>query len=253
MAVHELLEGGLIPSPSALDELVLRSWPAHHCLGYAGRAFEVPGHPTIFPPREPLRHRRHTSGMYRILAAALLALAIAPPVAAAKEIEQVQACGAEGCRTVDSPGGNAHGLFPSENLPAETPQAGPFYRLRIGIGDGSGKVFDTFTVLWAPRGAMLANDEPSPAWFSADPATEALALQLTKGLRAYPAADMPGARPPAAKPAPAATDSGTPWLLLAGVLAAVGALAALLVRPARRRAASRAARRAFQPPSPGRG
>ena len=47
MAVHELLEGGLIPSPSVLDELVLRSWPAHHCFRYAGRAFEVPGHGTI--------------------------------------------------------------------------------------------------------------------------------------------------------------------------------------------------------------
>ena len=142
--------------------------------------------------------------MYRILAAALLALALLASPAAAKEIEQVTACGPDGCRTVDSPGGNAHGLFPSENLPAETPEAGAFYRLRIGIGDGSGKVFDTFTVLWAPQAELLANDEPAPAWFAADSATAQMAREITEGVSAYPAADMPGARPPA--PAPAGHD-----------------------------------------------
>jgi hypothetical protein len=169
------------------------------------------------------------------LAVLAAALAAAPP-AAAKGIEEVEACGADGCRTVKSVNATAHRLIPA----AGSPGLSPFYRLRLRLGHG-GEVFDTVKVLWAPRVGMIANDEPEPQWLFADPAAQRLARRLTKGLQPFPAADMPVALPEArvdetVSADTAATtgggggDGGPPWaLLVAGGAVAAGA-ATLLAR-----------------------
>jgi hypothetical protein len=173
----------------------------------------------------------------RIASLAVLAAALAAPSAAAKGIEEVKACGAEGCRTVKSVDATAHRLVP----PAGGPGLAPFYRLRIGFGD-SGKVFHTVKVLWAPRAGMIANDAPQPQWVFADRAAQRLARRLTRGLRPYPAVDMPVALPPArvdetvSGDGTATTggggggDGGPPWTILGGVAIVAAGAAALLAR-----------------------
>jgi len=191
--------------------------------------------------------------MYRILAAALLALALAPAAAAAKGIEQVNACGADGCRTTKSVDASAHGLIP----PVSVPEPAPFYRLAVGMGH-AGEVFDTVDVLWAPSLGMIAYDEPDAAWVWADEKTRRVADRITEGLEPFPASEMPVPQTDArvdevVTPAAAgatAGGGGPPWAFLAGgVVAAV----ALLLTLARRRGASRGARSASPPPSPTRG
>lgn len=190
----------------------------------------------------------------RLALAVLLATLASAPPAAAKGIEQVKACGADGCRTSKSVGPSAHGLIP----PVSVPEPAPFYRLEVGMGH-DGEVFDTVGVLWAPSLGMIANDEPAPVWVFADAATQRVARRLSEGLEPFPAATMPVAAPQArvdetVTPESAAVvtppdGGGPPWALLAALVAG----AALLIRPARRRAASRAARSASRPPSPERG
>ena len=261
MAVHELLEGGLIPSPCKLDELVLRSWPAHHCRIYAGQAFEVPGHAPILSKREPPRHRRRNSSMSSrrlAIATALAVLGLAPP-AFAKGIEQVEACGAGDCRVSKSIGAAGHSLIP----PVSIPEPAPFYRLNVGMGH-EGEVFDTIEVLWAPSLGMIAYDEPDAAWVFADAKTRRLAARLTEGLEPFPATKMPVPQAtarvdeivtPGAAAVTTGDGGGPPWAFLAVLAAAglAGIAALLLIRPARRRGASTAVRRAFRRPSQERG
>lgn len=174
------------------------------------------------------------------LAASLAALCIASP-ATAKEIEQVKACGADGCKTVKSVGSDAHELLPADG--GTTPELAPFYKLAIGLGDGSGRVFDSFDVLWAPSIGMIASEEtPSPYWRTASPAARRIAERLTKGLVPYPAADMPVALPAPKVDETVTTETaaatggggGSPWALLAvGCVVAAGGAFALRRRALR--------------------
>ena len=175
------------------------------------------------------------------LAASLAALCLTSP-ATAKEIESVKACGADGCKTVKSVGSIGHELLPADG--GTTPKLAPYYKLAIGLGDGSGRVFDTFDVLWAPSLGMIASEEtPSPYWRTASSAAQELAERLTKGLKPYPAADMPVALPAPKVDETVTTETaattggggdGAPWALLAvGCVVAAGGAFALRRRSLR--------------------
>ncbi len=176
------------------------------------------------------------------LAASLAALYLASP-ATAKEISQVKACGADGCKTVKSVGPEGHELLPAGG--GTTPKLAPYYKLAIGLGDGSGRVFDTFDVLWAPSIGMIASEEtPSPYWRTASPAARRVAEQVTKGLTPFPAADMPVALPAPKVEETVTTETaattgggdggGSPWVLLAvGCVVAAGGAFALRRRSLR--------------------
>lgn len=80
-----------------------------------------------------------------VMAAAVMALA-APAVA--KEIEEATACGADGCAEVAAKG-NAHAMLEGGAI-ADAPKPAPFFKIRLGVGDGSGKVFERFSILYVP-------------------------------------------------------------------------------------------------------
>ena len=115
-----------------------------------------------------------------VVAAAAMVLA-APAVA--KEIEEATVCGAGGCTNV-TPGGDAHAMLEGGAV-TDAPAPAPFYRIRLGIGDGSGKVFERFSILYVPSAdRMLAMDGQ---WMNTTAAAERALDRVTRGHGPFPA------------------------------------------------------------------
>jgi hypothetical protein len=175
---------------------------------------------------------------------ALLALAVAAlatPSAAAKEIQKVRVCGADGCVSAGRLGEAGFALIP----PGEaTPPMAPWYRLRLGLGDGH-RIMHTYKVLWAPRIHLIAEDTKHPQWLPATKKAERVARRITRGVAPLPALqmplDLPDARPvEVIGPVKAAVrrddaGGGPPWVAIpAAALALLTATGLFVVR--RRRA-----------------
>ena len=90
-----------------------------------------------------------------LVVAASAAMVLAAP-AVAKEIEEAAVCGAGGCTKV-APRGDAHAMLEGGAV-SDAPASAPFYRIRLGIGDGSGKVFERFSILYVPSAGQGARD-----------------------------------------------------------------------------------------------
>ena len=115
-----------------------------------------------------------------VVAAAAMVLA-APAVA--KEIEEASVCGAGGC-TKATPRGDAHAMLDGGAV-SDAPGPAPYYRIRLGIGDGSGKVFDRFSILYVPSAdKVLAMDG---RWMHTTTAAERALDRLTRSHRPFPA------------------------------------------------------------------
>ena len=115
-----------------------------------------------------------------VVAAAAMVLA-APAVA--KEIEEATVCGAGGCTNV-TPGGDAHAMLEGGAV-TDAPAPAPFYRIRLGIGDGSGKVFERFSILYVPSAdKVLAMDGQ---WVNTTAAAERALDRVTRGHGPFPA------------------------------------------------------------------
>jgi hypothetical protein len=176
-----------------------------------------------------------------IAIATAAALATICAGAAAKEIDTVSICGADGCRAVTderllallAEGGPRHhgAVAPAEHFVA---------RVRI-VHRGAGAYGFKTTVL--PAAGLVRGDDGT--WMELPRAAQDAYEKLTRGRDPLPASAMSGGSvvdPPPAAARPAATaasgdgSDGLPWPWLAA--AAAVALSAAAVRRARRRPAS---------------
>ena len=180
----------------------------------------------------------------------LLCLTVAAP-AEAKEVLSAKVCGANGCETSRDRAliaGLAEG-----GAPVDPPKAAaPFFRVRLTVGEGNGKVIDRFWTHFMPKGELIRGSDGT--WMPAvDAYTGALKKIVNPSMEAYPASglakllagDQPAptyqaqvprvVEPP--QPPPAADGGGitaaTIGLVVAGALA-VAALVLLAVRRRRR-------------------
>jgi hypothetical protein len=121
--------------------------------------------------------------MIPLMLAAAAALALAAP-AMAKEIDEATVCGADGCAKV-TPRGNAHAMLESAGAVTDAPKAAPFYRIRLGIGDGSGKVFERFWLVYVPSADKLRAMDGQ--WVSTTTAADRALDRVTRGRKPLPA------------------------------------------------------------------
>ena len=154
--------------------------------------------------------------------------------AVAKEIEEAAVCGAGGCTKV-APSGDAHAMLEGGEV-SDAPASAPFYRIRLGIGDGSGKVFERFSILYVPSADKVRAIDGQ--WMNTTTATERALDRVTRAHRPFPAKRLNTAPSEAAETigtslppeivtpgddGPPSGDGGVPaWLI---VLAAGGGLA----------------------------
>jgi hypothetical protein len=165
------------------------------------------------------------------LALAILALALLPASASAKEVVKAQVCGAGGCVSV------SHALamdLMDGGPPTDPPkEAAPFFtaRLWIKVDDGKTQRFDTAFV---PRYGLMRGDDGT--WMDAPVQTEAAFKRGARGLEASPASDLGPLPAPTAEPIPAPTqdpapvdDGSSAWLIVVLVAGGVVATTALLL------------------------
>lgn len=118
-----------------------------------------------------------------LVLAAAAAMAPAAP-AMAKEIEETTVCGADGCAKV-TPRGNAHAMLGSSGAVTGAPKPAPFYRIRLGIGDGRGKVFERFWLVYVPSADKLRAMDGQ--WANTTTAARRALDRVTRGLTPLPA------------------------------------------------------------------
>jgi hypothetical protein len=176
--------------------------------------------------------------------AVLVALAL-PATAIAKEPVKVTVCGAQGCN--DSKDGQtimalAEGGNPTGGAPSV---AAPGYKVRVTFKEG-GRQVGTFAVWHVPSLRLIRSEDG--VWMEMKAAGLAALRQVAGDLHPFPAGAIPtaspspgGALPPhtykvadTPKAAPAAEtgggSGGTPWWLIAGIVAALAALGAGAMR-----------------------
>jgi hypothetical protein len=182
----------------------------------------------------------------RILPLAAAVVLVPASAAHAKGVVSVTACGQDGCRDVSDRIGDADmgalaGDLRRTGRPA--PRQVPFIRLRIAYGDPqTRRVLHRQRVLYAPSLKLVAYADPW-RWLDVDRRGRTLARRLARGVRPYPAAEMPrGVR--VAWPAPATarvveiyapgrahhSTGGAPWWALPGGAAALLAACGLGAR-----------------------
>jgi len=175
------------------------------------------------------------------LALAILALALLPASASAKEVVKAQVCGAGDC--VDVSRTLAMDLMdggPPTNPPKE---AAPFFTARLWVDTGGGHT-ERFDTVFVPRYELMRGDDGT--WMDPPVQTVTAFKRATRGvgsaspasdLGPLPAATQPEAqvvevvRPPA-DPAPVNDDGGSTWLF---ALLAAGGVVAMTVLLLRRR------------------
>jgi hypothetical protein len=118
-----------------------------------------------------------------VVAAAAMALA-APAVA--KEIEEATVCGAGGCAQVAAKG-NAHAMLDGGAI-TDAPKPAPFYRIRLGIGDGSGKVFERFSILYVPSADRVRAMDGM--WVNTTATADRALDRVTRGRKPFPASRL---------------------------------------------------------------
>jgi hypothetical protein len=167
------------------------------------------------------------------IAAALVAAAlILPASAAAKEIKEGIVCGASSCETVRDRD-LLMALADGGGIPAEPPQAGPFYKVTIVMQAGPEQF--SFDKQMVPSRDALRGDDGT--WMQLPAASKrALNQVIGEDLKPYPAAGLIGAAPaPDPAPAAAAEPGGLSWLQGTLVVGALILLAAGFLTLGRRR------------------
>ncbi|MBD0282948.1 MAG: hypothetical protein ICV69_12265 [Thermoleophilaceae bacterium] len=176
-----------------------------------------------------------------LVAVAAATLTLSMP-AVAKEIEAASVCGADGCRKVDVDRGN-HALVEGGPIGAPPRTPSPFYRVRLAVGDGSGRIVDRFATIYVPSVRKLRGSDGT--WMDARPRTVRALRRVTRGREPFRARALEAAMlertggtslaPEVVRPPEAARGGGgAAWLVAIG---AGGGLALLtgVVGPLRRR------------------
>jgi hypothetical protein len=119
-----------------------------------------------------------------ILLVVVAATAMVPAApAVAKEIEEATVCGAGGCTKV-TPRGDAHAMLEGGAV-SDAPAPAPFYRIRLGIGDGSGKVFERFSILYVASARRVRAMDGQ--WMTTTTAAARALSRVTRGHVPFPA------------------------------------------------------------------
>jgi len=122
-----------------------------------------------------------------VLAIALLAL---PASAGAKGLVSLSVCGTNGCHTTR----DKSQLERTMNaIPQADPgRAGPFYKMRLGIGEpGQRGTLGHVESEWIPSlGLIRGTDGPLAGYTLPQPATARLLHRMSAGLHAFPAAKL---------------------------------------------------------------
>jgi hypothetical protein len=113
---------------------------------------------------------------------AVAALVLAAP-ATAKVIEEATVCDANGCTKV-KPRGDAHAMLEGGAV-SDAPKPAPFYRLRFGIGDGTGKVFERFWIVYVPSAEKMRAMDGQ--WVNTTTASDRALDRITRGHEPIPA------------------------------------------------------------------
>jgi len=165
-----------------------------------------------------------------ILAALAATALVLAPAARAKEIEQAEVCGADGCIEVADEGDRA--TIVDGGPPRTPPAEAPFYAVRLVIDTGGGHVerLDTFAV--PSRHALRGADG---TWMVMPKTLATVVERYARRLRPLPASELVGAAPAPVAAAPAG--DGVLWpegVLVALALLGVGVLVVRRTRGARR-------------------
>ena len=195
-----------------------------------------------------------------VLAVLVAAVLVPARPAAAKELTTLSVCGAHGCVSrTDRLGGadRGHAGLLDTGMPVADPGAAPFVRLKLGIGDGRGRVFGRDVMIFQPRSGLVRAGDG--VWYELPPRNLSFFRKVAAGVSRLPASRLPPPRPPSeapppptpaapaaqatAAPAPAARSDGgggAPASLLAGgsvLLLAAGACGTIAWRRRRRHGA----------------
>jgi hypothetical protein len=150
--------------------------------------------------------------------AAVLALALAPAAAAAKEITKAEVCGPDGCATVSDH--SALSVIGNGGPPRTPPTAAPYYDVRVTVAAGD-QDFTWSYVAVPSRHAQRADDG---TWMEMPPDVTALVEKYAAGRKPYPSSEMVGWAAP--DPKPEASSGGDSPLWPEGVIVALIAVAA---------------------------
>jgi hypothetical protein len=128
--------------------------------------------------------------MKRLLFVLAIVVLTAPASAGAKGLVSLSVCGTDGCHTTR----DRSQLEPLMNaIPqAEPGRLGPFYKLRLGIGEpGQRGTLGHVESEWIPSlGLIRGKDGPLAGYTLPQPATARLLRRMSAGLQAFPAAKL---------------------------------------------------------------
>jgi hypothetical protein len=117
----------------------------------------------------------------------MLCLTVAAP-AEAKEVLSANVCGANGCETSRDRALIA-GLAEGGDQVDPPKAAAPFFRVRLAIGEESGKVMDRFWTHFMPKGELIRGSDGT--WMRASDAyTGALKKIVNPSMAAHPASGL---------------------------------------------------------------
>ena len=126
--------------------------------------------------------------MRRVIPIALLLCLTAAAPAEAKTILSAKVCGANGCET--SRDRALIAALAEGGEPVDPPKAAaPFFRVRLTVGEGNGKVMDRFWTHFMPKGELIRGSNGT--WMPASDAyTDAMKKIVNPGMEAYPASAL---------------------------------------------------------------
>ena len=181
-----------------------------------------------------------------VLFAAAIAASLTALPAVAKEIEGLSVCGAAGCDAIDVNPRN-HALIEGGRISDAPKNPAPFYRLRLAVGDGSGKIVERFKLLYVPSAPRLRGIDGT--WMKPMPRTDRALVRAVRGHEPFPASELQQATrervgtslPPEVFPPPQDAEEKderrSGWLIALGAgggLALLSGCAAAIRRRARR-------------------
>jgi hypothetical protein len=167
--------------------------------------------------------------MKRILLSLLgIALLVAPAAASAKRLTSAAVCGSSGCNSSSHPAAFVPTLEGGPPIAGGPARAHPFYRLRLVVDEG--RASESMKLLVVPQGRYLRG--PDGVWRQVSADVLGPITTLAKGLRPFPASQLPGVTdsPPqsdpdisraAPRPGPVESAASFPWLTVGSVAAAL--------------------------------
>jgi hypothetical protein len=161
-----------------------------------------------------------------VLAAAAAALALAA-TASAKELKQITACGASGCRT-NSDRGTLSTMTDDWMGTIAPLSVTSYYVYRVTVDVGRGETNSWTTRYYPAQHLLRIGRKPEEVtWYTLTPSQRAPWVELARGLEPF----APDGTGTVSSP----SDGGFPWTVLAGALAGAAALGAAGVFLVRRR------------------